>query len=121
MNLSYILQMRDFCMLLLSGFVGGAVFSIISSPYFIRNKPIFKIPIDFAFTLLLTITFIGLINRINMGEFRLFLLIAYLLGIILELLTLGKLFAKGYKWVYNRLVILYKNIKESKFSKVIFK
>ena len=121
MNLSYILQMRDFCMLLLSGFVGGAIFSIISSPYFIRNKLIFKIPIDFAFTLLLTITFIGLINRINMGEFRLFLLIAYLLGIILELLTLGKLFAKGYKKVYTCLVNILKIFSQSKLGRIIFK
>lgn len=121
MKLSYVLQMRDFTILLLAGLIVSIVFSLITSPQFIKSKIALKIPIDFIFILIFAIVFIYLVNYINMGEFRLFLLIAYLIGIALDILIIDKLFAKGYKWVYNRLVILYKNIKESKFGKVIFK
>ena len=113
MKLSYVLQMRDFAILFLAGLAVSVVFSLLTSSQFIRNKIAIKIPMDFIFMLIFAFVFIYLVNYINMGEFRLFLLIAYLIGIAFDLLIMDKLFAKGHKWVYNRLVILYKKIKES--------
>ncbi len=113
--------MRDFAVLLLAGYIVGLIFSLMTSSQFIRNKLAIKIPLDIIFMLFFAIVFTYLVNYINMGEFRLFLLIAYLVGIGLDILIMDKLFAKGHKWVYNRLVILYKNIKKSRFGKVIFK
>lgn len=121
MKLSYVLQMRDFTILLIAGFILGIIFSVLSAPSFTRTKLPIKIPMDLIFTLIFAIVFIEVVNQVNMGEFRLFLIIAYLSGIILELRTLGKLFAKGNKWVYNRLINLCKHIKESRLGKVIFK
>jgi len=56
-----------------------------------------------------------------MGQFRMFLLIGYLLGFYLERITLGKLFAKGYKKLYNFIVKVLKKFAQSKIGKVLLK
>ena len=56
-----------------------------------------------------------------MGQFRAFLVIGFLLGIAIERISLGKLFAKGYKNVYNYIVKILQHIKKSKFGRFITK
>ncbi len=64
--------------------------------------------------------FIALIN-FNFGEFRFYLLVAYVVGFILERKTLGKLFAKVYYWLYNKLKSGAIRLKKTKLVKRVLK
>ena len=121
MKISYALQLKDFFILFLIGIGIGIIYGILNMCQ--KIKPIYAIQIilDIVFCIISTIVFLFSINIINMGEFRLFLLIAYIIGFIIERITLGKLFAKGYKFVYNKLIVLGKQIVNSKFGRIIFK
>lgn len=121
MKLSYILQLKDFLIVFLIGIIVGIIYGILSILPTTSKSIALKIFNDLICTLLAFATFLFLVLKINLGQFRLFLLIGYMLGIIFERLTLGKLFAKGYKCVYNKLIILAKKIAKSKFGKVFLK
>ncbi|MBE5738578.1 MAG: hypothetical protein E7354_02490 [Clostridiales bacterium] len=121
MNLSYILQLKDFFILLILGFIAGILYGTLAIISTIKQKTWIRIITDTISTLIICFIFIIALTLVNMGEFRLFLLVGFLLGIFFERLTLGKIFAKGYKWVYNMLIILCKNLKKSRLGKVLFK
>ena len=121
MKISYVLQLKDFFIVFLIGFLIGIFYGIINIPSKIKFRYVLQIILDIIFCLIFTITFLITINFINMGEFRLFLLIAYYLGFISERITLGKLFAKGFKLIYNKTISLWKTFSKSKFGRIIFK
>ena len=80
-----------------------------------KNKKIIEIIMDIISILCITITYIFFINILNYGENRMFLLISFILGIFLERKSIGKLFAKLYRKLYNYIVYKVKNISKSKF------
>ena len=121
MKISYIFQMKDFLILFAIGIGLGIIYGFINILYLVKNRPILHIITDFIFTITFGIIFFIAINIINMGEFRLFLLIAYILGFYIERITLGKLFAKGYKNMYNKIINLWKVFIKTKIGKIIFK
>lgn len=121
MKISYIFQLKDFLILLLIGFIIGIFYGILNAPSKIKNNYIYQIFADIIFCLISTIVFVFSINIINMGEYRAFLVFAYVLGIIIERTTLGKLFAKGYKYMYNKTINMIKKIANSKFGRIVFK
>ena len=121
MKISYVLQLKDFTVMLLIGIIIGAIYGILNIITTINRKLVFQIIIDFITSIIATFTLIITINYINMGQFRVFLVLGYLLGIIIERITLGKLFAKGYKFVYNNIVKSFKKFANSKFGKVVLK
>lgn len=121
MTTSYALQFKDFIIILLAGFIIGIMYGIIKIPTKIKNNYIYQIFTDIFFVIMTTFIFILLINIINLGEIRLFLIIGYILGIIIERITLGKLFAKGFVWVYNKLSCKIKVATKSKLGRIIFK
>lgn len=121
MKLSYILNLRDFAIVFLIGFILGIFYGILSAIICSQKSVIIKNILDFLFTILSLTIFLTLILYINLGEFRLFLLVGYVLGIILERRTLGKIFAKGYNWVYNKLIAGARKFTKSKVGRFIFK
>jgi hypothetical protein len=121
MKISYSLQLKDFCILFLIGFIIGIIYGIINIHKTIKKIYILQIIGDIIFCLTAIIALLASINHINHGEFRLFLIIGYTLGFILERITLGKLFAKGYKCVYTKLINLTRKFVNSKLGKVLFK
>lgn len=121
MKLSYILQLKDLCIVLFFGFIIGIIYGLLNIPTNIKKNLPLQIILDLIFSIIYTIIFLILINIINQGELRLFLFIGYLLGFILERITLGKLFAKGYKNMYNLIVKLIKKLYQSKIGRIIFK
>ena len=118
MKISYILQLQDFFIMLGIGILIGIFYGIIN--IINRIKYIYPIQIisDIIFSLVAVITLLILCNILNMGQIRLFLVIGYITGFIIERITLGKIFAKSYKYVYNKIVKIF--IK-SKFGRIIFK
>lgn len=121
MKTSYILDLKSLFIMLICGFAITAVCGLIFHFPVIKRHLALKNLSNFLQTILVFATFMFSILYINLGEFRLFLLIGYAFGIILERITLGKLFAKGYVWVYNKLEIFYKRFKSSKLGGIIFK
>ncbi len=121
MKISYILQLKDFLILLFFGFIFGMCYGILSAINLPHKKLILKNILDFLLCASGVVLFIILILYVNLGKFRLFLLLGYVLGIVLERITLGKLFAKGYIWVYNKLIASAKKFAKSKVGQVIFK
>lgn len=121
MKISYILQLKDFFIMICLGGIIGIFYGIINTSTQIKKKIILQVFNDLIFSIVTCATFIISINTINLGQFRLFLTLGYFLGFIIERITLGKLFAKGYKFVYNKTVKLLKKFANSKLGKVILK
>ena len=121
MKLSYIMQMRNFCLMLIIGFIISTLIGILYGFIKIKSNQIIKIIANIIFTSIITLTFLFSINIINLGEIRAYLLLGYTVGIILEKITFGKIFAKGYKYVYNKLVVIVTKFKNGRIGKVIFK
>ncbi|MGN0961179.1 MAG: spore cortex biosynthesis protein YabQ [Christensenellales bacterium] len=121
MKISYILQLKDFSIMLGIGAILGIFYGILNLFSIVKKNIVFQIIVDIIFSATALIIFILFINIINMGEIRLFLLAGYIIGFILERISLGKLFAKGFKKVYNCLVNILGKFAKSKFGRIIFK
>ena len=105
---------------LLAGMAVGATMGILGFILllFKKNKVIQFIA-DIITCLLFTFIFIFLINKLNMGKTRLYLLFAQLIGIFIEKITIGKVFAKLYKWLYNKGNLIKNKFLQTKFGKFI--
>ena len=121
MKISYILQLKDFGIMLLLGLILGIIYGILNMHSKIKLIYFLQIISDLIFSCLTYFIFAIVINKINYGEIRIFLLIGYILGFFIERITLGKLFAKGYKWVYTTLVKALKKFSATKLGRIIFK
>lgn len=121
MKISYVLQLKDFSIMLGIGFLLGVFYGIINIANRIKRLLLIQIICDLIFSIVAFGTLIIFVNIINMGEMRFFLIMGYIIGFTLERITLGKIFAKGYLNVYNKLCKLWKKFLTSKLGKVIFK
>lgn len=121
MKISYILQLKDLSIMVFFGFVLGIIYGLLNILSTIKRQLFIQIVSDISFSIVSIIIFIFSINKINMGEIRLFLIIGYISGFIIERISLGKLFAKGYKRVYTIIVKLLKAFYRSRFGRFIFK
>lgn len=121
MNFSYILQTKDLCIMIFFGFVIGIIYTLINIPNLIKKILTVRIICDILFSLLFTLVFLLLINLINNGELRMFLLFGYCLGFLIERITLGKTFAKCFQNMYTLIVKWLKIFSKSKIGRYIFK
>ena len=121
MKISYVLQLKDFSIMFGIGIVLGLIYGILNIPNFIKEYVIIRIICDIIFVSFFTLSFIYLVELIKLGSIRAYLFIGYLLGFGIERTTLGKLFAKGYKKVYNLIILGSKRFKKSKLGNIIFK
>lgn len=121
MKLSYILQMKELCIMCLFGFVLGIFYGIINIHTSIKRTIFLQIITDILFITISTLSFTYLLNIISLGEMRLFLILGTIIGFLIERITLGKLFAKNYKNMYNFIIKILKSLYNSKFGRIIFK
>ena len=121
MKISYILQLKDFSIMIIFGFLLGIIYGILNIFNSIKPRLFLQILTDIIFSILASILFIILVNKINMGEIRLFLITGYIIGFILERISLGKLFAKLLKNMYTFIIRCIKSFSKSKFGRMIFK
>lgn len=68
-----------------------------------KKKVIVSNIISFLYSLFFGVAILWTIIHFNFGEFRGFLICAFFLGTWIERKTMGKLFAKLYVWLYNKL------------------
>lgn len=59
--------------------------------------------------------------NLNFGQFRWFVVLGFVLGVVIERKTLGKLFAKIFLWLYNKLSKCLSALKNTKVVKKILK
>lgn len=121
MKISFILQMKDLSIMLGLGIALGVFYGVINIINHIHENIFTRIFCDIIFMFIATITYIIVVEKINFGSLRMYLLLGYLLGFGLERISLGKIFAKGYKYVYNKLKLMIKSFKETKIGKIVFK
>ena len=121
MKISYILQLKDFSIMFLIGILIGMVYGILNIFSTIKKTIVLQIISDLIFSFAFYTTLLAIINIINMGEFRIFLVVGYLLGYTVERITLGKLFAKLIKKMYNLTIKGFKRFSSSKIGRIVLK
>lgn len=121
MKISYILQLKEFLIMFILGILMGIIYGILNTTTSVKKNIAIQIIADIIFCIITFLTFIISINIINWGEFRVFLLVGMIIGFGLERITLGKLFAKLFKKLYNYIVKLGKAFVKSKLGRIIFK
>ena len=75
MKLSYVLQLKDFSIMLGIGFIIGIFYGIINIPNRIKKNWIYQIICDLLFSIIAFGTLIIMVVYLNMGEMRLFLIL----------------------------------------------
>ena len=121
MKISFIFQLKDLGIIFGIGIILGIFYGILNIINNIKEYVFIRILCDIIFTVTATITFILLVQKINFGSVRGYLLVGYILGFIVERISIGKLFAKGYKKVYNFVIKSSKKFYHSKIGQVIFR
>lgn len=119
-------QSQIFFMMLYFGIIGGVLFEVknLIRHIFFDNK-IISFVVDSVFMFLCAIIFVYAKNLLNFGEFRLYLLLAFVIGIVLEHFSIGFLVEKLFFLMYNKSIKLYRRIfcvqPKSKFWQKILK
>ena len=86
----------------------------------LKNNKIVVIATDILFFLVATFLFLICINLFNYGEFRLYELAGFSLGVFLEQISLNKIVEKTLHLIYNLFVKLITKLKKTKiFGKVL--
>lgn len=101
---------------LLTGIIKNAINLIIKT---FKNNKVITFILDLVFMLIFSIMFIFCINIVNFGEFRIYLLLGYICGFVLELKTLGFLVDFVLKKIYTFIKFIYKKLLSFKFFKRI--
>ncbi len=105
----------------LLGLASGGVFGLFACMSKILSHYVFRLIFDIVGCLIGGILFIYGITVFNSGEIRLFLIVAYLLGILIERKTAGILFAKLFDSVYNSVAKFFRREPKTKLGKIVFK
>ena len=86
----------------------------------LKNKKVIVIITDVLSFVLSTVLFLICINLFNFGEIRLYEVVGFVTGIILQQISLDKLVEKFLQMLYNIIVKLFAKLKKSKiFGKVL--
>lgn len=121
MKISSILQIRDLAIMFAVGICLGIIYGLINIINNIHENIITRIICDIFFMIIAVFSYIILVEKINFGSLRLYLIIGYVLGFFIERISLGKLFAKLCKSVYNKLKLIISKFKATKIGKLILK
>lgn len=116
-----LLQGKLFLIFLFFGILVGFVFEIVYLFQNIIKNKIITFFLDLIFGIIISYLFIFIVNMFNYGEFRIYLLLSYFLGFIIERKTVGDLLIKMLKFFCNKFKNLIYYLKSNKFIAKIFK
>ena len=85
----------------------------------VKNNKIVNFILDVVFSLIATILFVICLNVVNFGEFRIYLLLTYIFGFILERKTLGYIVDFIFEKIYNLINKIIKKLINTNFFKRI--
>lgn len=86
----------------------------------LKNKKVAQIIFDCFFSITFVLLFFVCLNVVYFGEFRLFVLISFILGFVLEQKSLGFLVDFIIKKLYNFFVVISKRLLKIKFIRRMF-
>ena len=97
-----LLQGQIFLCVLYFGLIGGVVFEAknLMEKSLSQNKVVCFV-LDLCYMLFCALLFIFAKNIANFGEFRIYLLISFVIGVLIEHLTIGFLVEKFFMLLYN--------------------
>ena len=117
-----LLQGKMFLMMLYFGIVCGILLTIKNMICnLLKQNKIVIIASDILFCLVSTFVFVFAKIAFCYGQFRIFELIAFVLGITIQQISLNKIVEKIFHLLYTLLERLFCKLKNSKFGKKIFK
>lgn len=87
----------------------------------LKQNKVIVILTDILFCVLSTFVFLHARTKFCYGEFRLFELLSFCLGIFIEQISINNLVEKFFKLIYNLFVKIFCKIKKTKLGKKIFK
>ena len=99
------------------GLIIGIVYEILNYIFKFSQKKIFVFLKDIIFSILFTFLFIFCLQKVNYGEFRIFILLSYFVGFLLERLSLGYLVDFLINKLYNLLKLIGNKLLKNKFIK----
>lgn len=82
----------------------------------IKNNLILRNFFDIVITLLGGFLFIFNINYVHFGYFRVYLLVTFLVGFVLERVSMGFLVAKSFDFVYNKTINIFRKIRRKGYD-----
>lgn len=102
---STLTQLNVFLFMVYFGLLSGVFYEVI---YFLRKTlhfKVFEILGDIVFVSSSALLFVFAINYSNFGQLRLFLFVGFVLGFVLERISIGFLVAKFLEFIYNKVVL----------------
>lgn len=117
-----LLQGKIFACTIYFGIIGGIFLTakIFLDLLLKKNKYVLIIT-DIAVCIVLAFLFLVCINTFNYGEFRFYELLGFLLGIILEQISLNKLVEKFLNMIYTMLTKVWKRLRTTKIFQALAK
>lgn len=117
--------MEDYKIFLICVGVGiclGAFYGVVNFLKILLKKNIITNNVlSFLYALIFGAVVLIVIIEHNFGQFRLFLLLGFAFGVLIERKTIGKMFAKIYLWLYNKLCRAFCRLKKTKLVKKVLK
>lgn len=116
-----LLQSKIFLCLAYFGIISGiflSAFNIVNKAT--KNNKFVIITNDIIFCCIASMLFLFAITKFNYGEFRIYELIGFSFGIIIQQISLNKIVEKILHWVYNVFVKVFCKLKKTKmFIKIL--
>ncbi len=114
-------QYKLFMIFFAYGLLVGIICGLMQLTNTMVKGKVIRFVLDLTITLGAGALFWVLTTHYNSGEIRIFLVIAFVLGIMLERISVGKIFAKWYKLLYNVVKTWLTKFKNSKLGKRLFR
>ena len=121
MIISPTIQLTHCLMFFTAGLILGTISILIKLSFLIKKNNLLFIICDISFAIISFFLFWTLVNIINLGEFRLYFLLSYIIGFVIQKITLRKLFAKIIQKVYTLSINVIKTLKDSKLGRFLLK
>ena len=101
-----------FITMLYCGIIVGLLYEIsVFACKIVKNNLIFRNVVDIIITILGSFLFIFAINNTHFGYFRVYLLASFIVGFVLERVSIGFLVAKICEFVYNKTIKIFRQIR----------
>lgn len=117
-----LLQQKILLCTIYFGIVSGLVFDV---QFFLSkifgNKKILNVIFEILFCVISAFLFFVCIQKFNFGVFRLFELVGFCLGFLIERFSVHKLLEKNFELIYNFFGKVFAKLKKSRLFAKIFK
>lgn len=117
-----LLQSKMLLVMIYFGIISGILLTIknLICKALKKNKVVIILT-DILFCIISSFVFLYAQNKFSYGEFRLFQLLSFLLGVFIEQISINNLVEKILRLIYNLFVKVFCKVKNTKLGKKVFK